>query len=75
MVRQKNRENISSTRGEYDVVGTSFDLGDKNLNIVGEVKYRHQSFFKLKYEHSLYGFSCGFHKRALNYFKLLVSFS
>ena len=53
--------------GGFDVVGTAFDIGDKELNKIGEVIYKKQKLFSIRYKHSLYGFSCGFHKDALSY--------
>lgn len=53
--------------GEFDVVGSAFDIGDIRLKKIGEVVYKKQRFFSLRYQHSLYGFSCGFHKNALRY--------
>lgn len=49
------------------VVGASFDVGDSNMNRIGEVIYRLQPFFTLKFNHPLYGFSCGFAKEELKY--------
>ena len=49
------------------VVGCAFDIGDVNMHCIGSVVYKHQSFFRLRYEHSLYGFSCGFSKEELKY--------
>lgn len=49
------------------VVGASFEVGDENMKKIGEVKYHQQPFFTLKYNHPLYGFSCGFSKDLLKY--------
>ena len=49
------------------VVAASFEVGDENMNKIGEVKYKIQPFFTLKFNHPLYGFSCGFSKDELRY--------
>ena len=51
---------ISVLKQNGGVVGVAFYLGDANLNIIGKVIYKRQSFFALRFSHSLYGFSCGF---------------
>ena len=50
------------------VVGASFEVGNANMKKIGEVRYKIPSFFTLKYNHPLYGFSCGFSKEELKYF-------
>lgn len=49
------------------VVGTAFDIGDKTMRKTSTIIYKDQPFFKLKFNHSLYGFSCGFSKDELKY--------
>lgn len=49
------------------VVGAAFDVGDANMNKIGEVIYKKQPFFTLKFNHPLYGFSCGFSKDEVKY--------
>lgn len=49
------------------VVGASFEVGNTNMNKIGEVRYKKQPFFTLKFTHPLYGFSCGFSKEEMKY--------
>ncbi len=49
------------------VVGACFDVGDESMKKIGVVTYKIQPFFTLKYNHPLYGFSCGFSKDMLKY--------
>lgn len=49
------------------VIGAAFDTADGNLNKMSTLIYKDQSFFKLRFSHSLYGFSCGFSRDELRY--------
>lgn len=49
------------------IVGASFDVGNGNMEKIGEVIYKKQPFFTLKFNHPLYGFSCGFAREELKY--------
>lgn len=37
------------------------------MNKIGELRYKHQPFFSIRFNHSLYGFSCGFAREELKY--------
>lgn len=58
---------LSVLKEKGGVVGASFDIGNDNMKKIGEVIYKKQPFFTLKFTNALYGFSCGFAREELKY--------
>ena len=65
--KDKISETLNVLTKKEGVCATAFDIIDDEGRNTGEVVYQHESFWKLKKNHSVYGFSLGMTRSELKY--------